>query len=102
MLNVVSVIGTRPDALKMAPVILELARFPERVRQVVIATGQHREMLQQVLDVFALEPDHSLDVMLPNQTLAQITSRVLERLDPVLETARPDLLLAQGDTSDVA
>lgn len=96
---VVSVIGTRPDALKMAPVILELSRFPERVRQVVISTGQHREMLQQVLNVFQLKPDHDLDVMLPGQTLAQITSRVLERLDPLLAEIKPDVLLAQGDTT---
>ncbi len=83
----------------MAPVIQELARHPQRVRQVVISTGQHREMLQQVLDVFRLAPDHNLDVMLPGQTLAQITSRVLERLDPLLAELRPDVLLAQGDTS---
>jgi len=96
---VASIVGTRPDALKMAPVILELARHPERVRQVVISTGQHREMLQQVLDVFHIVPDHNLDVMLPGQTLAQITSRVLERLDPLLAELRPDVLLAQGDTT---
>jgi UDP-N-acetylglucosamine 2-epimerase (non-hydrolysing) len=99
VLSVVSIVGTRPDALKMAPVILELNRFPEQVRQTVIATGQHREMLQQVLDVFEIRPDHNLDVMLPGQTLAQITSRVLERLDPILADLRPDLLLAQGDTT---
>ena len=96
---VASIVGTRPDALKMAPVILELARHPEQVRQVVISTGQHREMLQQVLDVFGIVPDHSLDVMLPGQTLAQITSRVLERLDPLLAELKPDVLLAQGDTT---
>jgi UDP-N-acetylglucosamine 2-epimerase len=94
-----SIVGTRPDALKMAPVIRELARHPDRVRQVVISTGQHREMLQQVLDVFQVFPDYSLDVMLPGQTLAQITSRVLERLDPLLEEIRPAVLLAQGDTT---
>jgi UDP-N-acetylglucosamine 2-epimerase (non-hydrolysing) len=83
----------------MAPVILELARHPDRVRQVVISTGQHREMLQQVLDVFRITPDHNLDVMLPGQTLAQITSRVLERLDPLLAELKPTVLLAQGDTT---
>jgi UDP-N-acetylglucosamine 2-epimerase len=83
----------------MAPVILELARHQDRVRQVVISTGQHREMLQQVLDVFRIRPDHELDVMLPGQTLAQITSRVLERLDPLLAELKPDVLLAQGDTT---
>src|SRR3569833_1196758 len=83
----------------MAPVIRELARHPDRIRQVVISTGQHREMLQQVLDVFEIVPDYNLDVMLPGQTLAQITSRVLERLDPLLEQLRPTVLLAQGDSS---
>lgn len=96
---VASIVGTRPDALKMAPVILELGRRSDQVRQVVISTGQHREMLQQVLDVFRIAPDYSLDVMLPGQTLAQITSRVLERLDPLLAELKPDVLLAQGDTT---
>lgn len=99
MLLVASIVGTRPDALKMAPVILELARFPDRVRQVVISTGQHREMLQQVLDVFGIVPDYSLDVMLPAQTLPQITSRVLERLSPILSELEPDVVLTQGDTT---
>ncbi|HTE19201.1 MAG TPA: UDP-N-acetylglucosamine 2-epimerase (non-hydrolyzing) [Armatimonadota bacterium] len=99
MLLVASIIGTRPDALKMAPVILELARHSTRVKQVVISTGQHREMLQQVLDVFHIVPDHNLDVMLPGQSLAQITARVLERLDPLLAELRPSVLLAQGDTT---
>jgi UDP-N-acetylglucosamine 2-epimerase (non-hydrolysing) len=99
LFSVASIVGTRPDALKMAPVILELARHPEEIRQVVISTGQHREMLQQVLDVFRIVPDHNLDIMLPGQTLAQITSRVLERLDPLLAEIKPDVLLAQGDTS---
>jgi UDP-N-acetylglucosamine 2-epimerase (non-hydrolysing) len=83
----------------MAPVILELGRYPGVVRQTVIATGQHREMLQQVLDVFDIHPTHNLEVMLERQTLAQITARVMERLDPLLAEAQPDLLLAQGDTS---
>lgn len=99
MFSVVSIVGTRPDALKMAPVIQELARHPDSIRQIVISTGQHREMLQQVLDVFQITPDYNLDIMLPGQTLAQITSRVLERLDPLLAEIKPDVLLAQGDTS---
>jgi UDP-N-acetylglucosamine 2-epimerase len=83
----------------MAPVILELAKHPDQVRQVIISTGQHREMLQQVLDVFGITPDYNLDIMLPGQSLAQITSRVLERLDPLLTEIKPDVLLTQGDTS---
>ena len=98
-LTIVSIVGTRPDALKMAPVILALNQRPEQVRQVVISTGQHREMLQQVLDVFRIVPDHNLDIMQPGASLAQITARILERLDPLLEGLRPDILLAQGDTS---
>jgi UDP-N-acetylglucosamine 2-epimerase (non-hydrolysing) len=99
LFSVVSVLGTRPDALKMAPVILELARRTDQVRQVVVSTGQHREMLQQVLDVFGIVPDHSLDIMRPGQSLAQITARILEGMDPLLERLRPDVLLVQGDTS---
>jgi UDP-N-acetylglucosamine 2-epimerase len=99
LLKVVSIVGTRPDALKMAPVILELARYPQQVQQTVIATGQHREMLQQVLDVFEIRPTHNLDVMLERQTLAQISARILQRIDPLLRELEPDLLLAQGDTS---
>lgn len=96
---VASIIGTRPDALKMAPVILELARRSDQVRQVVISTGQHLEMLKQVQEVFCIKPDYELEVMLPGQTLAQITSRVLERLDPLLAELKPDVLLCQGDTT---
>ncbi len=98
-LTVVSILGTRPDALKMAPVILELAKWPAQVRQVLVSTGQHREMLEQVLDVFALKPDHDLEIMLPGQSLTQITCRVLERLGPVLTGVAPDVVLVQGDTT---
>ncbi len=83
----------------MAPVILELGRYPERVRPLVIATGQHREMLQQVLDVFNIEPHHNLGIMQHGQTLAQITSRALEGLDPIFAREQPDLVLVQGDTT---
>ena len=83
----------------MAPVIRELDRHPDRFCQVVISTGQHREMLQQVLDVLEIRPQHDLAIMLHGQTLAQMTAKVLERLDPILEEINPGLLLAQGDTS---
>lgn len=99
MLHVAAVFGTRPDAIKMAPVVNELRRFPQAVRLSTIATGQHREMLRQVLDVFAIEPDYDLDIMQERQTLGQIASRVLERLDPVLAELKPDVVLLQGDTS---
>ena len=99
MLTVATIFGTRPDALKMAPVIAELRRFPHQVRLQVIVTGQHREMLHQVLALFRITPDHDLEIMLARQSLAQIAARVLERLDPILANERPDLVLVQGDTS---
>lgn len=99
MITVATIFGTRPDALKMAPVVTDLRRFPEAVRLRVIVTGQHREMLEQVLSLFEIRPDHDLQVMLERQSLAQIASRVLERLDPILAAERPDVVLVQGDTS---
>lgn len=98
-MTVAPIFGTRPDALKMAPVIAELRRFPEQVRLRIIVTGQHREMLEQVLSLFAIRPDHDLQIMQERQSLGQIASRVLERLDPILAAERPDLVLVQGDTS---
>ena len=83
----------------MAPVVSDLRRFPQAVRLRVIVTGQHREMLEQVLSLFEIRPDHDLQVMLERQSLAQIASRVLERLDPILAEERPDVVLVQGDTS---
>jgi UDP-N-acetylglucosamine 2-epimerase (non-hydrolysing) len=99
LITVATIFGTRPDALKMAPVVTDLRRFPEAVRLRVIVTGQHREMLEQVLSLFEIRPDHDLQVMLERQSLAQIASRVLERLDPILADERPDVVLVQGDTS---
>jgi len=99
LLTIACIIGTRPDALKMAPVIVELGRRPQAVRPLVIATGQHREMLQQVLDVFDIRPAHNLDIMQPGQSLSQITSRALQGLEARFAADRPDLVLAQGDTT---
>lgn len=98
-LRVVSIIGTRPDALKMAPVIQQINRLPDQVEHHLISTGQHQEMLRQVLDVFHLRPDHELQIMSPGQSLAGITSRILDRLDPLLEKISPQVLIAQGDTT---
>jgi UDP-N-acetylglucosamine 2-epimerase len=99
LITVATIFGTRPEALKMAPVIAELRRFPQQIRLRVLVTGQHREMLQQVLSLFQITPDHDLEIMLACQSLAQIAARVLERLDPLLAVERPDLVLVQGDTS---
>ncbi len=98
-LHVMTVFGTRPDAVKMAPVVKELQRYAPRVQVTVAVTGQHREMLDQVLRVFDITPDYDLNIMQHGQTLAQITVRVLEGLDGLLSTHKPDVLLAQGDTT---
>lgn len=98
-LKVLAVCGTRPDAVKMAPVVLELKRHPDEVDTVLAVSGQHREMLEQALRAFGLVPDHNLDIMSHKQTLAQVTTRALEGLDRVIGDVKPDLLLAQGDTT---
>lgn len=93
------VVGTRPDAIKTAPVVREFLRFPDQVETILVATGQHREMLRQALAAFDLTPDHDLDVMQHGQTLAQITTRILTGLDQILEQTQPQVVLAQGDTT---
>ncbi len=101
MITVLSVLGTRPEAIKMAPVIRELQRHDGRVRSVVCSTGQHRQMLDQVLDLFGIRPDMDLGLMQPNQGLAALTARLLDALDPVIQEVQPDWILAQGDTTTV-
>lgn len=85
----------------MAPVVQQLERHPERIRSIVCVTAQHRQMLDQVLDLFAIRPDFDLDLMKPNQTLSQITASVIERLAPVILETKPDWILVQGDTTTV-
>jgi len=97
-IKVMTVFGVRPEAIKMAPLILELQKHPEDIESVVCVTAQHREMLDQVLDVFRIVPDYDLDVMKPNQSLNEITLRVLEGLEKVLREAKPDIVLVHGDT----
>ncbi len=97
--KVMAICGTRPDAIKTAPVVHELRRFPKEVELVVTVTGQHREMLRQVLDVFQIKPDYDLDIMKPKQTLTEITTRALLGLEEIIRKERPDMILAQGDTS---
>ena len=101
MLNVLSIFGTRPEAIKLAPVILELQKYPDRIRSRICVTAQHREMLDQVLDLFDLVPDIDLNLMQPGQSLPALTSRVLTKVDEVLADERPDLVLVQGDTTTV-
>jgi len=97
--RVLAIVGTRPDALKMAPVILELRKRADCVFLSVAATGQHREMLDQVLRVFDIKPDHDLAVMQERQTLSGLTQRILLGLDELISTEEPHIILAQGDTT---
>jgi UDP-N-acetylglucosamine 2-epimerase (non-hydrolysing) len=98
MIRVLSVFGTRPEAIKMAPVVHALQREPGGFESVVCVSAQHRTMLDQVLGVFGVRADHDLDLMTPGQSPAEITARVLERLPPLIREIRPDILLVQGDT----
>jgi UDP-N-acetylglucosamine 2-epimerase (non-hydrolysing) len=99
--KILSLIGTRPEAVKMAPVLLELARHREQIESLLVSTAQHREMLDQILFVFGVVPDVDLNIMRPNQTLFDITSRTLAGMKDLLERLSPDLLLVQGDTTAV-
>lgn len=98
-MKVMSVFGTRPEAIKMAPVVLELAKYPEQIQSVVTVTAQHREMLDQVLNLFAITPDHDLDIMSQGQTLFDITSRAMHGLNEVMAKEKPDIVLVHGDTT---
>lgn len=97
--KVMLVFGTRPEAIKMCPLVNELKSRPGEFETVVCVTGQHREMLEQVLRVFGVEPDHDLVVMKPGQTLFDVTCDVLLKLRAVLEEERPDVVLVHGDTT---
>ena len=101
MIKVLSIVGTRPEAIKMAPVIQELASHTDRFESRVCATAQHREMLDQVLTLFGIAPDLDLDLMRPGQTPSQVAARVFLELEPVLQAWRPDWVLVQGDTTTV-
>jgi UDP-N-acetylglucosamine 2-epimerase len=101
LLTILSVFGTRPEAIKMAPVIRELARHPGEIRSVICSVGQHREMLNQVLPLFGIRLDHDLDVMQPDQSLSQLTAALFTGLDRVVVEEQPDWVLAQGDTTSV-
>ena len=96
--KVMSVFGTRPEAIKMAPLVIELDKNPN-IESVVCVTAQHRQMLDQVLEIFDIKPDYDLNIMKDRQTLVGITARVLEGLDEVIKEAKPDIVLVHGDTS---
>ncbi|MFD7524891.1 MULTISPECIES: non-hydrolyzing UDP-N-acetylglucosamine 2-epimerase [Paenibacillus] len=97
-LKVITIFGTRPEAIKMAPLILELQKHPEQIESLVAVTAQHRQMLDQVLELFNIQPDFDLNVMKDRQTLNEVTIRVLQGLEPVFREAKPDLILVHGDT----
>ncbi len=97
-MRILSVFGTRPEAIKMAPVVKALERV-DGVRSAVCVTAQHRQMLDQVLDVFAIRPDYDLDIMAPGQNLTDITTRALAGIGETIETFRPDRVLVHGDTT---
>ncbi|WP_054723614.1 non-hydrolyzing UDP-N-acetylglucosamine 2-epimerase [Lacticaseibacillus nasuensis] len=97
-IKVMTVFGTRPEAIKMAPVVQALQR-DDRFSTVTVVTAQHREMLDQVLSIFQITPDYDLNIMQPKQTLAEITSNVLVKLTPVLTQEHPDIVLVHGDTT---
>ena len=97
--KVMTVFGTRPEAIKMAPVVLELAKHAEYIEPVVAVTAQHREMLDQVLNLFEIQPDHDLDIMSQGQTLFDITCRAMQGLNTVIAEEKPDIVLVHGDTT---
>jgi UDP-N-acetylglucosamine 2-epimerase (non-hydrolysing) len=97
--KVLTIIGTRPEAIKLAPVVLELKRRQDLFNFPVCVTAQHREMLDQPLDLFGIKPDYDLDIMSQGQTLAQVTARAMEGLDNVVSQEKPDVILVQGDTT---
>ena len=98
-IKVMTVFGTRPEAIKMAPVVLELAKYPDQITPIVAVTAQHREMLDQVLHLFHIQPDYDLDIMAAGQTLFDITTKAMMGLDKVIKKSKPDLVLVHGDTT---
>lgn len=98
-IKVMTVFGTRPEAIKMAPIVLELQKHPDTIVPVVAVTAQHREMLDQVLNLFHIKPDHDLNIMAAGQTLFDITTRAMMGLDKVLTEEKPDIVLVHGDTT---
>ncbi|MBR8659749.1 UDP-N-acetylglucosamine 2-epimerase (non-hydrolyzing) [Brevibacillus sp. NL20B1] len=98
-LKVMTVFGTRPEAIKMAPLVHELNRHEDQIESIVCVTAQHRQMLDQVLDIFDIRPDIDLNIMKDRQTLVQITTRALDELDGVMKEVKPDIVLVHGDTT---
>jgi UDP-N-acetylglucosamine 2-epimerase (non-hydrolysing) len=98
-IKVMTVFGTRPEAIKMAPLVHELKKHEDRIEPIVCVTAQHRQMLDQVLEIFQIQPDIDLNIMKDRQTLVEITTRALESLDRVMKETKPDIVLVHGDTT---
>ena len=98
-LKVMTIFGTRPEAIKMAPLVLELQKHAEKIESIVTVTAQHRQMLDQVLEIFDITPDYDLNIMKDRQTLMDVTRRGLEGLDAVMQKVKPDIVLVHGDTT---
>jgi UDP-N-acetylglucosamine 2-epimerase (non-hydrolysing) len=99
LIKVMTIFGTRPEAIKMAPLVLELQKQPEYFESIVTVTAQHRQMLDQVLSIFKINPDFDLNIMKDRQTLIDVTTRGLQGLDEVMKTVKPDIVLVHGDTA---
>ena len=99
MKNMMLVFGTRPEAIKMSPLVKEFQKYPEKFETIVCVTGQHREMLDQVLHIFDIQPDYDLNIMKQGQDLYDVTARVLTGMRDVLKETRPDIVLVHGDTT---
>ena len=98
-IKVMTIFGTRPEAIKMAPLVRELQKHGDVFESIVTVTAQHREMLDQVLHIFQINPNYDLNIMKKGQTLADITTRALQGLDEVMKEVRPHIVLVHGDTS---
>ncbi|CAI2688370.1 UDP-N-acetylglucosamine 2-epimerase [Apilactobacillus kunkeei] len=98
-IKVMTIFGTRPEAIKMAPIILEMKNNLDEFQPITVLTGQHKEMLDQVMDIFHIEADYNLHVMKAQQTLSSITTTVINKLDSIINEAKPDMILVHGDTT---
>ena len=99
MKRILLVFGTRPEAIKMAPLVKEFQKYPEKFKTIVCVTGQHREMLDQVLRIFDIQPDYDLNIMKQGQDLYDVTAKVLIGMRDVLKETQPDIVLVHGDTT---
>ena len=98
-LKVMVVFGTRPEAIKMAPLVLELQKHSNCIETITVVTAQHRQMLDQVLETFRIQPNYDLDIMGKNQSLLDITAKILQKFDPIVKKELPDMILVHGDTT---